>query len=152
MEGVTRPQQVFLFLENVWLQRNKVGLLAVCGRSLSESGVCHRNPGVTFREKLAAMDIREVLTAPQSPWQNAFAERLIGTIRRECLNHVIVLGERHLRWTLRNYFGYYHRFRTHLALEKDAPETRPVENAAAGPIVEVPEVGGLHHHYERRAS
>ena len=106
--------------------------------------------GADFRQKLAAMDIREVLTAPQSPWQNAFAERLIGTIRRECLNHVIVLSEWHLRWILRKYFRYYHGFRTHLALEKDAPETRPVQKAAAGPIMEVPEVGGLHHHYERR--
>jgi hypothetical protein len=73
------------------------------------------------------MGIAEVLTAPRSPWQNAFAERVIGTIRREFLDHVIVLNEQHLRRRLRNYFRYYHGSRTHLALGKDAPEPRAVE-------------------------
>jgi putative transposase len=73
------------------------------------------------------MGIHEVLTAPSSPWQNPFAERLIGSIRRECLDHVLVLGERHLRRILTRYFGYYHRARTHLSLDKDAPDARPVE-------------------------
>jgi transposase InsO family protein len=72
-----------------------------------------------------------VLTAPHSPWQNPCAERLIGSIRRECLNHVIVLGERHLRRTLARYFAYYHQARTHLALDKDAPHARPIELPAA---------------------
>ena len=101
---------------------------------------------------MKGLGIREVLTAPQSPWQNPFAERLIGSVRRECLDHVIVLSERHLRRILTRYFGYYLRARTHLALDKDAPDTRPVASSSVGRIVEIPEVGGLHHHYERRAA
>ncbi len=98
------------------------------------------------------MEIEEVLTAPQSPWQNPFAERLIGSIRRECLSHVLVLSERHLRRILTRYFAYYHRARTHLALDKDAPDARPIEPAVAGRIMQLPEVGGLHHRYIRRAA
>src|SRR3989442_15214605 len=98
------------------------------------------------------MRIAEVLTAPHSPWQNPFAERLIDSIRRECLNPVLVLGESHLRRTLARYFSYYHRARTHLALDKDAPDVRPVELSEAGRIVEIPEVGGQHHRYLRQAA
>lgn len=98
------------------------------------------------------MGIEEVRTTPQSPWQNPFAERLIGSIRRECLNHVLVLGERHLRRILTCYFAYYHRARTHLALDKDAPDVRPIELPAAGQIVQLSEVGGLHHRYVRQAA
>src|SRR5262249_29877789 len=82
--------------------------------------------GATFRQRVNSMGIREVLTAPSSPWQNAFAERLIGSIRRECLDHCIVLGERHLRRILTAYFAYYHRTRTHLSLGKDAPDGRAI--------------------------
>jgi putative transposase len=77
---------------------------------------------------------------------------LIGSIRRECLNHVLVLGERHLRRILARYFDYYHQARTHLALDKDAPDVRTIELPATGTIVEVPEVGGLHHRYLRQAA
>ena len=108
--------------------------------------------GHVFRQRLKRMGIREVLTAPSSPWQNPYAERLIGSIRRECLDHVVVLGERHLRRTLTRYFAYYHRARTHLSLEKDAPEGRPSEPPGAGMIIPIPEVGGLHHRYVRRAA
>jgi transposase InsO family protein len=73
------------------------------------------------------MGIREVKAAPRSPWQNPYAERLIGTLRRECLDHVVVFNEAHLRRLLRDYLGYYHRVRTHLSLEKDTPEPRLVE-------------------------
>jgi putative transposase len=100
--------------------------------------------GQQFRHRMKGMQIEEVLTAPHSPWQNPFAERLIGSIRRECLDHVLVLDERHLRRILTRYFAYYHHARTHLALDKDAPDLRPIELPAAGTIVEVPEVGGLH--------
>jgi hypothetical protein len=96
------------------------------------------------------MGIEEVLTAPGSPWQNAFVERLIGSIRRDCLDHVIVLNERHLKRILNRYFDYYHRWRTHLSLEMDTPESRLVQRPACGKVVQFPEVGGLHHHYERR--
>ena len=80
-----------------------------------------------FRARVLAMGIEEVVTAPRSPWQNAFAERVIGSIRRECLDHVVVLNERHLRRILASYLAYYHRSRTHLSLGKDAPDGRPVQ-------------------------
>jgi putative transposase len=108
--------------------------------------------GEDFKERVKAMGIEEVITAPRSPWQNPFAERLLGTVRRDCLNHVIVLGETHLRRMLTRYFRYYHNFRTHLSLEKDAPTPRAIQDASLGPVIEVSQVGGLHHHYERRAA
>jgi transposase InsO family protein len=108
--------------------------------------------GEPFRHRVKGMRITEVLTAPRSPGQNPFAERLIGSVRRECLDHVVVLGERHLRRTLTAYFAYYHRARTHLALDKDAPGVRPVEEPEMGRVVPLREVGGLHHRYVRRAA
>jgi transposase InsO family protein len=108
--------------------------------------------GECFRHRLSDLGTTEVLTAPQSPWQNPFAERLVGSIRRECVDHVIVLGERHLRRILKSYFDYYLGSRTHLSLAKDAPTTRVVQGPEAGEIVEIPQVGGLHHRYERRAA
>ncbi len=90
--------------------------------------------------------------APQSPWQNPYAERLIGSIRRECLDHVIVLSENHLRRVLSSYFSYYHRWRTHLSLDMDCPEPREAQGAEAGEVIELPEVGGFPHHYERTAA
>jgi transposase InsO family protein len=104
-------------------------------------------PAVTRR--LAAMGIRDRPTAPRSPWQNGHVERLIGSIRRECLDHVLVLSEAHLRRILRAYADYYNRARTHLALEKDAPLGRPVQTT--GWVVAVPFLGGLHHQYARIA-
>ncbi len=108
--------------------------------------------GDQFRRRVRGIGIVEVLTAPRSPWQNPFAERVIGTIRRELLDHVIVLSEEHLRRRLRSYFRYYHASRTHLALEKDAPEPRAVEPPEYGRIVALPQVGGLHHRYVRHAA
>src|SRR5450432_4153596 len=108
--------------------------------------------GSTFRDRLVSMGIEEVLNAPRSPWQNPFVERLIGSVRRECLDHVIVLGEHHLQRILKSYFVYYHRSRTHLALSKDAPASRAVMSPETGDVVELPEVGGLHHRYERRVA
>src|SRR2546428_10507294 len=106
--------------------------------------------GSHFRNRVQGMGIHEVLTAARSPWQNPFAERLVGSIRRECLNHVIVLGERHLRWTLKRYVRYYLDSRSHLSLEKDSPNSRPVQSV--GQIMAIPQVGGLHHRYQRRAA
>jgi transposase InsO family protein len=103
--------------------------------------------GHAFRRRLYAMGIRDRPTAPRSPWQNGYAERLIGSIRRECLDHVIVLGEAHLRRVLRSYVGYYNGLRTHLSLGKDAPFRRRVERS--GPIIRHPILGGLHHQYVR---
>ena len=108
--------------------------------------------GDSFRQRVKGMQIHEVLTAARSPWQNPFAERLIGSIRRECLNHVLVLSRRHLRRILTGYFAYYQQTRTHLALDKDAPDLRPIEPPGVGRIVQLPEVGGLHHRNSRRAA
>ena len=108
--------------------------------------------GAAVRTCLEAMEIDEVLAAPRSPWQNPYVERLIGSIRRECLDHVIVWNECSLRGHLQQYFAYYHEWRTHLSLDKDAPVPRATHPPASGTIVQVPHVGGLHHHYERRAA
>ena len=108
--------------------------------------------GDAFQKRVHNMGLREVLIAPRSPWQNPFVERLIGSIRRECLDHVIVFNERQLKSILTRYFRYYHGWRTHLSLAMDAPEARPVQSPGCGRVVEIPEVGGLHHHYERRAA
>ena len=105
-----------------------------------------------FRHRVTGMGILEVLTAAHSPWQNPFVERLIGSVRRECLNHVVILSERHLRRILTAYFAYYHRARTHLSLDKDAPAGRAIERPEMGRVVQVPEVGGLHHRYARQAA
>jgi transposase InsO family protein len=99
-----------------------------------------------------AMGIVEVLTAPRSPWQNAYVERFIGSVRRECLDHVIVLNASGLRRILKSYVAYYTTSRTHLSLEKDSPEPRPVSPPPRGRVVAVPQVGGLHHRYDRFAA
>jgi putative transposase len=98
------------------------------------------------------MGISEVISSPSSPWQNPYAERLIGSIRRECLDHVIVFNQTHLRRTLARYLFYYHGSRTHLALAKDAPTARCVQAPEEGRVIAFPEVGGLHHRYERSAA
>jgi len=108
--------------------------------------------GADLVKQVKAMGIKPVLSAPRSPWQRAYIERVIGTIRRECLDHVIVFSEASLHRHLRNFADYYHRSRTHLGLQKDTPESRPVQAPGAGRIVAIPEVGGLHHRYERRAA
>lgn len=108
--------------------------------------------GSVFRDRVKALEINEVVIAPHSPWQNPYAERVIGTLRRECLDHVVVLSESHLRRIMRRYLNYYHGARTHLALEKDAPEHRSMQMPEEGKVIEIPEVGGLHHRYERRAA
>ena len=92
------------------------------------------------------------MIAPRAPWQNPYVERLIGTLRRECLDYVIVWHERSLRRTLKRFLGYYHEWRPHLSLDNDAPIPRAAQLPACGAIREVPHVGGLHHHYERRAA
>lgn len=102
------------------------------------------------RRRLRALQVQEVLTTTQSPWQNAYAERLIGSIRRECLNHFVILNARHLKRALASYFRYYHESRPHLALGKQCPIERQV--MAQGAIIAKPEVGGLHHRYEKLAA
>jgi transposase InsO family protein len=103
--------------------------------------------GRAFLRRVRAMGIRDRPIAPRSPWQNGCAERLIGSIRRDCLDHVAVFGERHLRHLLKSYQTYYNEVRTHLSLEKDTPIPRAVQTV--GRTLAVPILGGLHHHYIR---
>jgi transposase InsO family protein len=108
--------------------------------------------GKSFRRWAQVLGIGEVMTAPGSPWQNAYAERVIGSIRRECLDHVVVLGERHLKCLLSEYMDYYNGGRTHLSLFKDAPDSREIQSKEGGKIVSLKRVGGLHHEYCRLAA
>ena len=108
--------------------------------------------GREFTAITKGMGMEEVLSAPRAPWQNPYVERLVGSIRRECLDHVIVWNRRSLCRTLRRYFAYYQGCRTHLSLEKDSPVSRSVEPPAHGHVIEIPHVGGLHHLYTRKAA
>ncbi len=105
--------------------------------------------GEEFHRQAAALEIKEVTTAARSPWQNPYAERAIGSIRRECLDHMIILSERHLKRVLSSYLAYYHGARTHLSQAKDAPDGREVQSIEKGSVVELMQVGGLHHLYKR---
>ena len=123
-----------------------------------ETGVCYvirdRDAiyGTEFQRRVVGMGLAEVPIAPRSPWQNAYVERFVGSLRRECLDHVIALNERQVCRIVSSYARYYNRVRTHLALAKDAPEHRRVQSRANGRVVAFPEVGGLHHRYERVAA
>ncbi len=108
--------------------------------------------GDEFRRQVRDLNMEEVLSTPRSPWQRAYVERLIGSIRRECLDHVIVCNETSLSRILTAYFSYYHATRPHLSLEKDSPEPRKVHPPELGRVISIPQVGGLHHRYERRAA
>ena len=108
--------------------------------------------GDVFQRRLAGMGITEIVSAPASPWQNPYVERVIGSIRRACLDHVVVVNAVHLRRFLTSYRRDHHRSRTHLELEKDTPDHRPVSETSTGHIVAIPEVGGLYHRFERRAA
>ena len=107
--------------------------------------------GERFRRRVRSLGIEEVRIAPRSPWQSPYVERLIGSIRRECLDHVIVVNERHLNKLMRAYFNYYHTARTHLALDKQSPQPRPVASPDQGRVIAFSHVGGLHHEYRRAA-
>ena len=124
-------------------------------RTRPRPGSCEiatQSMGDLFRRRVATMGIREVISAPSSPWQNPYVERLIGSIRRECLDHVIIFNHTHLRCTLARYVSSYNGSRTHLSLAKDAPTSRRVRAVTDGHVIAFPEVGGLHHRYERRAA
>jgi transposase InsO family protein len=108
--------------------------------------------GEVVQRQLEELGIQQVLTAPRSPWQSPYVERLIGSIRRECLDHIVTINEDSLRATIRSYFSYYHDSRCHLGLNKDSPESREIQLPDKGRIIEIPKVGGLHHRYERRAA
>ena len=108
--------------------------------------------GAEFMRRAAGLGVEVKVIAPRSPWQNPYVERLIGSLRRECLDHVIILNERHLDAVIREFLDYYHHHRTHRALERDYPVSRPVEAADQGKIIELSLVGGLHHRYTRQAA
>jgi len=108
--------------------------------------------GGDFANLTRALGVEDVITVLRCPWQNPYVERLIGSIRRECVDHVIVWNQRSLRRILQSYFAYYQHSRTHLALDKDTPEPRAVEPADRGRVLTIPQVGGLHHRYQRCAA
>src|SRR5262245_32231458 len=128
-------------------------LVVVCGDPQPDGRVVgavrdnDRAFGVAFKARVRAMGIRDRPTSYRSPWQNGYVERLIGSIRRECTDHVIVFNAEHLRRILEKYAAYYNEMRTHVSLAKDAPYTRPIERF--GDIVAYPILGGLHHRYAR---
>jgi putative transposase len=108
--------------------------------------------GADFTKEVGNLGIKEVLSAPRSPWQRAYIERVIGSIRRECIDHVIVFNEAGLYRYLKSFVAYYHETRAHLSLDKDTPTSRSVQPPSIGSVVALPQVGGLHHRYERRAA
>ncbi len=107
--------------------------------------------GTFFEQRVENMGIREVLIAPKSPWQNPYCERVIGSIRRECLDHFIILSENHLCHILKDYMDYYNNCRTHLSLDRNSPSLRDIEPPSKGKVISIPQVGGLHHVYKRVA-
>lgn len=130
-------------------------LLEACGTDSTPRYLLRDNDsiyGMPFRRQVDALAIDEVTIAPRSPWQNPYAERLIGTIRRECLDHVIILGRRHLKKRLADYFDYYHSVRTHMSLRKDTPNYRAIQRPEQGKVVQLSRIGGLHHEYVRMAA
>jgi len=142
----------------VWINVTRNPTAEWVARQITEAFPWDEAPGYMIRDRdhiygsivtrrLRAMGIRDKPTAPASPWQNGFAERLIGSIRRECLDHIIVFGEGHLHRSLRSYARYYNDIRTHRSLDKDAPAVRSVQRT--GSIKSFPILGGLHHHYAR---
>jgi len=146
------------FQERQWINVTKNPTVEWIARQLTEAFPWNEAPhylvrdrdgiyGTAVTRRLRAMGIRDKPIAPASPWQNGFAERLIGSIRRECVDHFIVLGEAHLRRILRAYARYYNEIRTHRSLDKDAPVSRPIQRT--GTIGSYALLGGLHHHYVR---
>ncbi len=108
--------------------------------------------GEEFQRRIRNLGMEELKIAPRSPWQSPYVERMIGTLRRECLDHMIIFNERQLHWILTEFLDYYHRVRPHKGLDDDSPEGREVEDDVRDRIVALPVLGGLHHHYTRRAA
>ena len=108
--------------------------------------------GAAFDKRVSRLGLEQMRIAPRSPWQNGYAERFVGTLRRELLDHVVVLGERHLLRLVREYARYYNHDRPHMSLSGDAPATRVVQRPGAGKVIALPRVGGLHHRYLRQAA
>jgi transposase InsO family protein len=107
--------------------------------------------GTEFNVRVDNLGVRQIRISPRSPWQNGYAERWVGTLRRELLDHLVVLGERHLLRLVRRYVAYYNQDRPHMSLDRDAPVARADQPPSAGKVVALPRVGGLHHRYSRAA-
>ncbi len=107
--------------------------------------------GASFRQRVKHLGMKEIVISRRSPWQSPYVERLIGSIRRECLDHVIVINESHLLRVLKSYFQYYHECRPHMSLGRNSPMPRAIEPAERGQVIAIPQVGGLHHRYARAA-
>ena len=140
-----------LIIENLVLRQQ----LAIMRQSIKRPRIRKKDRdsiyGKVFRNRVKHMGIKEVISAPKSPWQNSYVERMIGSVRKDCLDYVIVLNEKHLKRILTEYFEYYHFDRTHLGLSKDTPFERPVKNKPKnGGVIAFPRVSGLHHRYEWR--
>jgi hypothetical protein len=136
----------------VWTARQ---LTEVCGWNNEPRYLLRDRDGVyglEFSRKAKVLGLAEVITAPRSPWQNAYVERVIGSIRRDCLDHVVVISDRQLRRILKEYLSYYNQVRTHLSLHKDAPVPRPAKPPDLGRVTKIRRVGGLHHEYTRLAA
>jgi transposase InsO family protein len=136
----------------VWAARQ---LTEVCGWDSEPRYLLRDRDGVygaEFSNQAKVLGLQEVVTAPRSPWQNAYVERVIGSIRRDCLDHVVVVSDRQLRRVLKEYVSYYNQVRTHLSLHKDAPVPRPEKPPDLGRISKIRRVGGLHHEYTRLAA
>ena len=127
-------------------------ILAHDRRRIIHTNVTEHPTAAWLSQQVTDAFLWEVITASHSPWQNAYVERVIGSIRRECLDHIVIFNERHLRRVLYSYVDYYHRTRTHLSLDKDCPESRPIMPRRVGRVVAISKVGGLHHRYERLAA
>ena len=137
-----------LTLENLALRHQ----LDVLQRNRRPLHLTNRDRTLWVVDTLRTIGIEQIITARKSPWQSGYVERVIGSVRRECLDHMIVLNQRHLRRILKEYFEYYHEARTHLGLGKDSPVPRKIEPPECGPVVTEPMVGGLHHRYHRKAA
>ena len=136
----------------VWTARQ---LTEVCGWNNEPRYLLRDRDGVyglEFSRKAKVLGLAEVITAPRSPWQNAYVERVIGSIRRDCLDHVVVISDRQLRRILKEYLSYYNQVRTHLSLHKDAPVPRPAKPPDLGRVTKIRRVGGLHQEYTRLAA
>jgi transposase InsO family protein len=136
----------------MWKRRR---LVEACGMATTPKFLIRDRGGIygnRFQSEADALGIEEVITDAGAPWQNAYAERVIGSIHRECLDHMIIMGERHLKRILSCYVRYNHSARTHLSLDKDAPDSRVIQSSEQGTVVEFPCVGGLHHEYVRMAA
>ena len=136
----------------VWTARQ---LTEVCGWNNQPRYLLRDRDGVyglEFSRQAKVLGLEEVITAPRSPWQNAYVERVIGSIRRDCLDHVVVISGRQLRRILKEYLFYYNQVRTHLSLHKDAPVPRPAKPPELGRVTKIRRVGGLHHEYTRLAA